>query len=87
MSGSPHRRSHPGPRELERFMGGELSPAGCSAVVRHLLTGCPRCVAVTRRLWALGERLRALRVLSQEGMATESGGADQPLRHPKTRAL
>ncbi len=24
-------------------------------VVRHLLTGCPRCVEVTRHLWSLGE--------------------------------
>ncbi|HEX9940529.1 MAG TPA: hypothetical protein VGG03_00820 [Thermoanaerobaculia bacterium] len=24
------------------------------AVVRHLLSGCPRCLRVTRRLWGLG---------------------------------
>lgn len=27
-----------------------------SAVVRHLLKGCPECAQVTRRLWCLGER-------------------------------
>lgn len=27
----------------------------CRRVVRHLLTGCPRCVAVTRHFWDLGE--------------------------------
>jgi tetratricopeptide (TPR) repeat protein len=32
----------------------ELSAAERRSVVRHLLTGCPRCVKVTRRCWSLG---------------------------------
>lgn len=80
-------RTHPGPWELERFMAGELSRAESSSVVRHLLTGCPRCVAVTGRLWALGERLRALRFLAEEGLAAESSGPGRLLRYPKARAL
>lgn len=33
---------------LERFLRGELAPAQNRAVVRHLLTGCPECLKVTR---------------------------------------
>jgi hypothetical protein len=40
--------------ELGRFMRGGLSRPENLLVVRHLLTGCPRCVAVTRWWWNLG---------------------------------
>ncbi len=80
-------RPHPGFRELEHFMRDELPPAECSAVVRHLLTGCPRCVAVTRWFWSLAKRSRVLRVLSEEALAGESGGSGQFLRHPRVRVL
>lgn len=46
---------HPDTQLLERFMRAELKSAERKAIVRHLLTGCPQCVAVTRRLWALGD--------------------------------
>lgn len=50
---------HPDAGLLERFMRGELSGASgraeCRKIVRHLLAGCPQCVQVTGRLWALGE--------------------------------
>ncbi|HEX9940386.1 MAG TPA: hypothetical protein VGG03_00095 [Thermoanaerobaculia bacterium] len=46
---------HPDSRLLERFMRNETGPQECRRVVRHLLAGCERCVAVTRRLWSLGE--------------------------------
>ena len=46
---------HPHPDQLTRFMCLELSRAEVAPLVRHLLTGCTRCRAVTRRLWALGE--------------------------------
>jgi len=36
-------------------MRGELPRVELLAVVRHLLTRCPECVEVTRRLWQLGE--------------------------------
>jgi hypothetical protein len=51
----PPDLSHPTAEELESFMRGELKRPAVSTLVRHLLTGCPRCVAVTRRLWNLGE--------------------------------
>jgi len=48
-------QSHPEPAELLRFLRGEASQAEAQAVVRHLLTGCPQCVAVTRPVWRLAE--------------------------------
>lgn len=36
-------------------MRAELESAERKVVVRHLLTGCPRCIQVTRRLWELGD--------------------------------
>lgn len=46
---------HPEPRLLERFMRNETDGEERRRVVRHLLAGCSRCAAVTRRLWSLGE--------------------------------
>jgi tetratricopeptide (TPR) repeat protein len=51
VAGRPE--DHPDPRTLERFMQSALPAAESRGVVRHLLTGCPECVAVTRRLWNL----------------------------------
>lgn len=47
---------HPAESDLERFMRGDLTRAEVRQVVRHLLTGCPSCVAVTRAVWRLGDR-------------------------------
>jgi hypothetical protein len=46
---------HPDPLLLERFMRNETGAEESRRVVRHLLAGCERCVAVTRRLWSLGD--------------------------------
>ncbi|MFL6260691.1 MAG: hypothetical protein ACJ76Y_13340 [Thermoanaerobaculia bacterium] len=46
---------HPDPRLLERFMRNEAAGEERRWIVRHLLAGCARCGAITRRLWALGE--------------------------------
>lgn len=46
---------HPAQSQLERFLRGELTRAEARQVVRHLLTGCPSCVAVARRVWRLGD--------------------------------
>lgn len=46
---------HPDAQVLERFMRNELQGQERRTIVRHLLTGCPECMAVTRRLWFLAE--------------------------------
>jgi hypothetical protein len=45
---------HPSPDMLERFLRGTLEADDCRVLVRHLLTGCPVCRAVTGRLWRPG---------------------------------
>jgi hypothetical protein len=52
----PADGEHPDSERLEHFMRGRLSRSEIIAVVRHLLTDCPRCLVVTRRLWLLRER-------------------------------
>lgn len=46
---------HPDSQLLERFMRNELQGQERRLVVRHLLTGCPQCVSVTRKIWSLGD--------------------------------
>jgi tetratricopeptide (TPR) repeat protein len=60
---------HPDPQILERFMRNEAGAQERRTVILHLLTGCARCVTLTRRLWNLGE---APPETGQSGMA----GAD-----------
>ena len=50
------RQDHPSQEQLERFLRGGLSRPEVAEVVRHLMTGCPACLQVTRRLWDLGDR-------------------------------
>ena len=52
-----HALQHPGTHLLEGLLRGELSAAECRLVVRHLLTGCPRCVQVAGHGWPLGSKL------------------------------
>ena len=47
---------HPDRGLLEKFMHDKVDAPERRLVVRHLLTGCPRCVKVTRRCWTLGSR-------------------------------
>jgi tetratricopeptide (TPR) repeat protein len=53
MSEDP--KEHPDPRGLERFMRNETTGDELRWIVRHLLAGCARCGAVTRRIWNLAE--------------------------------
>ncbi|HYO11736.1 MAG TPA: hypothetical protein VE685_00900 [Thermoanaerobaculia bacterium] len=48
-------RAHPSSATLLRFLRKEATRAECRAVVRHLLTGCPECVAVTRTVWRFAD--------------------------------
>ena len=52
----PECLKHPEPERLEGLMRNELAGIERRRLIRHLLTGCPRCVKVTRRCWTLGSR-------------------------------
>jgi len=45
------RDEHLTPDLLRSFLRGEASKAENREVVRHLLAGCPECLAVARPLW------------------------------------
>lgn len=59
------RPPHPGEDLLLRFLRGNATRPESRAVVRHLLTGCRECLAVTRPVWGFADdrivKLRALR--------------------------
>ena len=63
-------REHPHPDLLLGFLQGETSKSETRDIVRHLLSGCRSCVAVTRPLWRVadGRGRRALRLV-REGRA------------------
>jgi hypothetical protein len=50
-----HFRPKPSEQDLAGFLRGALPRDQTREIVRHLLTGCPVCLQVTRRLWNLGE--------------------------------
>jgi hypothetical protein len=62
---------HPEPQQLERFMRGESPCDECRFIVRHLLTGCPECRVITRRVWELADH-PLQRVPSLSPVAIES---------------
>ena len=47
------------PQQLERFMRGESPRDECRLIVRHLLTRCPKCMVITRRILGAGGPLVA----------------------------
>ena len=49
--------AHPAPVLLVRFARGEARSEETRAVIRHLLTGCPRCAAVLWPVFKTAERL------------------------------
>jgi hypothetical protein len=65
----PGPARHPDLRDLERFMKGEASRAEVRAIVRHLLAGCPECVAVTRLLGLAGLGIEPLPFYKGKGSA------------------
>jgi hypothetical protein len=50
-------QDHPDRIQLQCFMSGDLPRAEVAPIVRHMLTGCPQCLQVTRQLWELIEQL------------------------------
>jgi tetratricopeptide (TPR) repeat protein len=73
---------HPEPGLLERFMRNEAEPAERRWIVRHLIAGCARCLAITSKLWALGDPPARLRprqpVLEPERGHRRQAAAGEP---------
>jgi hypothetical protein len=69
--------THPGAEELARFVRGELPRPEARLIVRHLLTRCPRCTQVTRRLWELGDRAPGFDVDGEDEGEDEEGGEEE----------
>jgi len=44
---------HPPQAQLDRFLRGKAPGGEKRLVVRHLLAGCPECVAAVRTFWEL----------------------------------
>ena len=65
---------HPTEQELQRFVGGELSPTEVRVIVRHLLRGCPDCSRITRRLWNLGEPGPQIQIAANRGSSRLRSG-------------
>jgi hypothetical protein len=61
--GKPAQHVHPSPEQLVRFLRGELGRSECRRIVRHLLTGCSTCVAVTAPIFHLAAALPPLQEL------------------------
>lgn len=69
------KEGHPEPAVLERLMRGELRRPEMRGVVRHLLTGCPKCIAVTRGFWERGERSPGLKGVLEKMSSERLAGA------------
>jgi anti-sigma factor RsiW len=65
--------AHPTRDLLTRFAWGEASREETRAVVRHLLTGCPRCLAGVRPTWMAAERLALRRALQPQLARRQKG--------------
>lgn len=76
------RRAHPQKELLLRFLRGEATLAGSREVVRHLLSGCPECLALTRPVWerADGFTLRPARRRRDRARAQEGGDVIEEAR-------
>jgi hypothetical protein len=80
-----HPRPEPSAEQLAGLFRGELPRDEARVIVRHLLTGCPDCLQVTRWLWNLGEvptRIAIspqgeLRMTRQNSPASEAEAAAQ----------
>ena len=77
---SAGRHVHIDPRKLERFLRGEASVTEALAVVRHLLAGCPSCVAVTRPVWGFAEHRLKARPRNRRKKKRSRAGALEVLR-------
>jgi hypothetical protein len=82
----PGPDAHPRQHALEGFMrDGGIPCEEVRAIVRHLLTECPECLATTRRLWWLRNPTRALRSVTEGEQTLETSGING--RHCKAGVL
>jgi hypothetical protein len=56
LRGNISHPMHPTLDQLQGFLRGDIAAVESLAIVRHLMTGCPECVAVTRQSWLSAER-------------------------------
>ncbi len=71
-TGGATTRNHPDRDLLQRFLRGEASQEEKALVVRHLLSGCRECVAVTRPVWGMAGSLEEdLVVLAAQAIRPE----------------
>ena len=88
----PREEEHPSVEELVGLLRGELPRDASKAIVRHLLTNCPRCQQLTRRYWQLAELQLPLEKLRQEAAALAAEAARRedrrgaPRRRPRGRS-
>jgi hypothetical protein len=71
-------RAHPDAGQIARFMRGESPQAEARLILRHLLTGCPQCLQVTRPLWRFGDE--ALLRLPEAGATHAADPRSEALR-------
>jgi len=75
------RDRHPEPGRLESFMRVGLPRGEVRELVRHLLSGCRTCLAVTGRLWLLGDRQRG----KDETTAGPDSGSARERERPESK--
>jgi len=80
------KAGHPEEAMLAAFLRGELDRNQNRAVVRHLLTDCPACVATTRRLTPPGDPLPGLEALLREMVAGGEPLYEVPIPDPRRDA-
>src|SRR5258708_38279946 len=61
---------------LEKFMRNEAEPAERRWIVRHLIAGCPRCLAGTSEPWGLGDLPAGARLARARPEAGRRGRAE-----------
>ena len=79
--------NHPDREQLRRFLSGELDRTTQRSIVRHLLRGCARCVAVTRAFWTPAAATEPMQATQPDDAATRArrrwGLAQSPESSPR----
>ena len=89
------RNEHPSQKQLRALILSKLPAGESRTVVRHLLSGCPRCQAFTAKLWRGGEQEPQLDLVKLQGLAEQLKNEvalapdllDELLKHPRARRV